>query len=355
MNMTPNPAGPSSDTDGNLNYAPSVRVYATLHDTTAGIVRAEVWYEPTDGHGNPVPPTVSGNPDPAKFTNGQGVLMTASRGQWDLTPRLDDATVTSGSSTVLDPSIKTADEGRSVSGTGIPAGATVGQVIAKGGDPSTYSFVIMVNGVATAATASPPKVEIGADIQAYTDLPSSEFNGYPQGTVKVWVHAQDEAGNWGPWTEQDLGLDKTEPIILDQTTAVKEPVPFVTRTGFNPITGIGTYNLHFYAEDPVPTGAPPCNPGSFSTPPGCGVQSKVAAIEWTISYVDSVDISEINDFVQWFHQPGPLLAQPLGNGPENLTVNISGGPQPYTAPAKVEFRIMDGAGNWTNWYYTNLP
>lgn len=89
------------------------------------------------------------------------------------------------------------------------------------------------------------------------------------------------------------------------------------------------------------------------------MNSTVAAIEWTISYVDSVDITEQNDFTQFLASTPGITVTPLPtkdtNGPEDVTVDISAGPQPYTPPATVVYRIMDGAGNWTNWYTTNIP
>jgi hypothetical protein len=112
--------------------------------------------------------------------------------------------------------------------------------------------------------------------------------------------------------------------------------------------------LHFWAVDPT-TNLPACGTGT-TTPLGCGAptNSKVAAIEWTISYVDSVDVTEQNDFTQFFgFSPGIQTTGPP-NGPEHVNVDISAGPQPYTSPASVVYRIMDGAGNWTNWYTTKI-
>jgi hypothetical protein len=44
-------------------------------------------------------------------------------------------------------------------------------------------------------------------------LPLSELQGMPDGLVRVWVHAKDIAGNWGPFTPADLTLDKTAPVV----------------------------------------------------------------------------------------------------------------------------------------------
>lgn len=68
--------------------------------------------------------------------------------------RTDPATVTSGSPTVTDATITASDAGRTVTGTGVPASATVGNVVAG------TSFEIMVGGVATNATAAGTSVTI---------------------------------------------------------------------------------------------------------------------------------------------------------------------------------------------------
>jgi hypothetical protein len=170
--------------------------------------------------------------------------------------------VTRGSSTVLDAAVTTSDNGRTVTGSGIPGGAVVSGAV------NGVRFTISVGGVPTAATA-----------------PAA----LPPGTVET-------------------------------------------------IT-IG-------------------NPGQ---PRGCGgiaERSNVVAVEWTVSYTDVADNPGQNDFTAWLGGPfgaGGALLPPPQNGPVALHVDFSGGPQPYTAPASINFRVRDGAGNWTNWFTTNIP
>ena len=44
-------------------------------------------------------------------------------------------------------------------------------------------------------------------------LPLSELQGMPDGLVRVWVHAKDVAGNWGPFASADLVLDRSQPVV----------------------------------------------------------------------------------------------------------------------------------------------
>ncbi|UQX87016.1 hypothetical protein M6D93_11935 [Jatrophihabitans telluris] len=44
-------------------------------------------------------------------------------------------------------------------------------------------------------------------------LPLSALQSLPDGLVRVWVHARDIAGNWGPFSSTDLVLDKTPPTV----------------------------------------------------------------------------------------------------------------------------------------------
>lgn len=167
------------------------------------------------------------------------------------------------------------------------------------------------------------------------ELPTAEFNGIPQGLVRIYVHGKDQDGQWGTWTSYDLEVDKTAPKV--------DGIPTVTGTAPN-------FTLNVTAEDPAGP-AVPCN--VKLQPNGCGgiaEQSGIAAVEWAISYADSVDTPGVNDFTVFLGKPGITADQPLPtNGPVNLGVDLSGGPQPYPAGTNVVFRIMDGAGNWTSW------
>jgi len=57
-------------------------------------------------------------------------------------------------------------------------------------------------------------------------LPLSELQGMPDGLVRVWVHAKDVAGNWGPFQATDLVLDRTAPTVNSATNTT----PLVSTT-----------------------------------------------------------------------------------------------------------------------------
>jgi len=208
---------------------------------------------------------------------------------------------------------------------GAPLGLTAGSPTANG----TGIKVTPTNGVWTA----PASAKVGYDVQ----IPSQEFTALPQGLVRIYVHGKDVAGNWGPWQTRDLVLDKLPPVV---TT----PNPVVTK----PATG--KYILTLSATDPA-TVPPACTvTAGRATPKNCGIveQTGVKAVEWQISNATVIDQPTLNDFT--YVVPG------APNTVTNLAIDISAGPQPYTAGSQVVFRIMDGAGNWSNWSAgVNIP
>jgi hypothetical protein len=88
------------------------------------------------------------------------------------------ATASAASPTIIDPSIVATDEGRTVTGTGIPAGAFVGQVTdtptvpATAGDPGEVGFFTLVNstGQALDTTAAVSGITLGARTPATDPL-----------------------------------------------------------------------------------------------------------------------------------------------------------------------------------------
>ena len=52
------------------------------------------------------------------------------------------------------------------------------------------------------------------DREAYLEVPVSELQSYDEGTVNVYIHAKDAAGNWGALTTFPLTIDKTNPTIV---------------------------------------------------------------------------------------------------------------------------------------------
>jgi hypothetical protein len=188
---------------------------------------------------------------------------------------------------------------------------------------------------------------VGQPVPFLVDMPSAEFNGLPQGPIRIYVHGRDAAGQWHSWTStsgaSDLILDKTPPVLLG---APGSPDPKVT----NPTPG--HYTLTFTAQDPN-TAPPLCTVvGTGITPQGCGAPatSKVTAVEWIISDPNGIDIPGSNDFT--------VLLPNASDGPAAFPVDISGGPQTngaYPAGDQVHFRIRDGAGNWNDWKLVDIP
>ena len=84
----------------------------------------------------------------------------------------------------------------------------------------------------------------------------------------------------------------------------------------------------------------------------------MTAVEWQISYGTVVDNPAANDFTVYLGGPGGPGGANLPaatNGPVELPIDISGGPQPYPAGAQAVFRVRDGAGNWTDWRTVTIP
>jgi hypothetical protein len=189
----------------------------------------------------------------------------------------------------------------------------------------------------------------GQSVPFLVDLPSTEFNGLPQGPVRIYVHGKDAAGQWNQsYATADLIIDKTPPQILGSTTTPAEPNPVVT----TPSPSSGQYTLTFYAQDPA-TAPPACTvTGVQITPQGCGVPatSKVTAVEWILSDPNGIDIPGQNDLTV-------LLPTP-SDGPGPFSIDVSSGPKTngvYPAGDQVHYRIRDGAGNWGNWSLVNTP
>jgi hypothetical protein len=85
---------------------------------------------------------------------------------------------------------------------------------------------------------------------AFATLPLWAIQALSQGRHTVRVHAQDAAGNWGPFATGTMDVDKTGPNV---TTASATP---------NPTGGAGSVTLNASATDPVTGGAPAAAPAS---------------------------------------------------------------------------------------------
>jgi hypothetical protein len=257
-------------------------------------------------------------------------------------------TVTQGLTTVKDPFVQTGDFGKPVSGTGIPPGATVGTIT---GFPFTTSrqFVIFVNGQPAKATAS--RTGIGASVTIGAYLLNITVADPPAVPPCAGGHV-DTAARLVRNSTTVVDASATLADVGSRVMGIGIPAG-TTIAGFSAVPS-PRFTMNHAATAPIALGNGTVETvsivGNATQPPGCGgiaEQSTVVAVEWTISYADVVDNPNPNDFTFWLPSPS--------NGPIRVAVNFNGGPQPYTPPAAINYRVRDGAGNWSNWYTTNLP
>jgi hypothetical protein len=64
----------------------------------------------------------------------------------------------------------------------------------------------------------------------YGLVPLTELNGLADGTHRVWVHARDGAGNWGPLVAATFTLDKHGPVVSGVTASPNPVVATATLT-----------------------------------------------------------------------------------------------------------------------------
>lgn len=206
----------------------------------------------------------------------------------------------------------------------------------------------------------------GTPLSANSDIPAAEFSSYDQGMVRIWVHAQDAAGNWGPMsasdatTYHDLTLDRTPPVTLDHTSTVTCPatappaVPsfVVPANGCwdavveNPSATTPYGTLDLWAMDVLLAPNAPATWAPLST--------KVASVEWRMSFNGVAGTELANLFVYNVPDYTP------NNSPVHIRLPmIFPGPPPpqvLTAPATVVYRLRDTAGNYSAFYeVTILP
>ncbi|QNK79433.1 hypothetical protein [Nakamurella sp. PAMC28650] len=214
-------------------------------------------------------------------------------------------------------------------------------------------------------------------------LPLSLLQGMPDGLVRVWVHAKDIAGNWGPFEAVDLMLDRTAPI-LDSATNTAPAGAATTTTAAATLPMVGTSPT--LALTSV-TGFPRSG-GFVAVTTSTGVQvltytgitaktltgvtggtaatiaagAPVAAFTGTASVrthdVNSTATGLVSSGVasaEWFVGPDPgpgngtkavtipVALPPSKNSPTVLTFSITGLPVGKT----VSIRVVDAAGNWS--------
>jgi hypothetical protein len=164
---------------------------------------------------------------------------------------------------------------------------------------------------------------------AFGYIPLAELTAYPEGFVRFWVHAQDQAGNFGPWAYTELTYDKTSPVFDTPVLPVPPAAPttIACRTGCT---------INFTAHDPV----------------SGGVNSNIIEGEWFVDQGAHL-ICEINvpGCVPEVAGPGdpgygsgtPI---PITTAPSTaLAGHIVLGPQ--ARGTQIVFRVRDAAGNWS--------
>jgi hypothetical protein len=119
----------------------------------------------------------------------------------------------------------------------------------------------------------------GSKTDAYAYIPLPEIRACQEGTVTFWIHGQDVAGNWGPYTAVNMTLDKTSPTITLLTANTLAGTSTVTATANDNLGGAHGNIVGaewFIGAPPLPgSGLPvvaftPANPVTFSFIPGSG-------------------------------------------------------------------------------------
>jgi len=212
-------------------------------------------------------------------------------------------------------------------------------------------------------------------------LPLSELQGMPDGLVRVWVHAKDIAGNWGPFTSADLTLDKTAPAVDSATdtapavsTTARNTVQLPLALGSLPVNSVAGFPTSGLLAVTTSTGVQVLSYTGVTTTvgqrafnrvtggtPGSRVSPGARVAAFTGVVAATAHDNLINGIAsgvagaEWFTgaDPGP------GNGTKAVTVPASLTPSPNTAspvsftitglPAgtTVSVRVVDAAGNWS--------
>jgi len=179
-----------------------------------------------------------------------------------------------------------------------------------------------------AAWDSPIKV-------AFAYIPLAVLTAYPEGYVRFWVHAQDQAGNFGPWISADsadLKFDKTPPVF--DSPALPTPTSAPNTVACSTVT---VCTIDFKASDPLHG----------------GVRSNIVQVEWFIDQgaqvICEANVPGCTPEVAVLSDPGYGSATP---GTFATTVpdttrsgTITLGQQ--AVGTKIVFRVKDEAGNWS--------
>jgi hypothetical protein len=176
--------------------------------------------------------------------------------------------------------------------------------------------------------------------KAWAYIPLAVLTAYPEGLVRFWVHARDEAGNWGAFSYTDLVLDRTSPVFDTPPT---------------PAAGASVGSC-----DPsctIPVGA--------HDPLSGGVNNNIVAGEWFLDMNITVlggDSTNGNDpgaghgMAFTIAAPGTTVTDSFTITPALLSQylemrNAADTTLPSGTAINIAFRVIDKAGNWsTNTY-----
>ncbi len=141
----------------------------------------------------------------------------------------------------------------------------------------------------------------------YGLIPLSQLTAYKDGDVHVWMHAKDQAGNWGPLQEEVFTVDRAAPVVVSLAAAFNQAANLVNLTGT--------------ATD---------NPSGVLTDPRSGL----AAAEWF----------EGADPGAGHGQSVALVDPPTDSRTYGLTADVSG---LAIGAHTLSVRVLDGAGTWS--------
>jgi hypothetical protein len=145
-------------------------------------------------------------------------------------------------------------------------------------------------------------------MNAYAYVPLTDIRSCAEGQVVFWVHAKDQAGNWGPFQSVTLTLDRTSPAISSASA---------TRTA-------GVSTLTVTANDPVVA----------------GVNSNIVAAEW----FTGADPGPGNATAVVTSNPAPPPGFTAGNP---VTFSFIPGNGHFPVGTVIRVRVKDAAGNWS--------
>ena len=171
----------------------------------------------------------------------------------------------------------------------------------------------IANGTGAEMVAGPGQWGTGTSETAYAFIPLAVVRGFQEGTVKFFVHGKDAAGNWGPFSETDLTLDKTAPTITSFTvTAAGNARDVIVKA-----TDVAT-----------PGGLPPAIVGAeYFLSPACGAANPASCV---------VDPGQ---------GTGTAVSVPVPGAPVTINLHVNF-PQPRNGRV-LSVRVKDAAGNWS--------